>query len=68
MERLYNVNQAADALGIKVRTIRQWIHTGKLKAGKYPVSNRWFVSESEIRRLRNEQRSGELEHSDDNKD
>lgn len=31
----------------------------ELKAGKYPVSNRWFISESEIRRLRNEQQSGE---------
>lgn len=59
MERLCNVNQAADALGIKVRTIRQWIHTGKIKAGKYPVSNRWYIAESEIRRLRNEQQSGE---------
>ena len=59
MEKLYNVNQAADALGIKVRTIRQWIHTGKIKAGKYPVSNRWYIAESEIRRLRDEQQSGE---------
>ena len=59
MERLYNVNQAAEALGIKVRTIRQWIHTGKIKAGKYPVSNRWYIAESEIRRLRDEQQSGE---------
>lgn len=59
MERFYNVNKAADALGIKVRTIRQWIHTGKIKAGKYPVSNRWYIAESEIRRLRNEQQSGE---------
>lgn len=59
MERFYNVNRAADALGIKVRTLRQWIHTGKIKAGKYPVSNRWYIAESEIRRLRDEQQSGE---------
>lgn len=59
MEKLYTIDKAAAALGLKVRTVRQWIHTGKIKAGKYPVSNRWFIAESEIERLRNEQKSGE---------
>lgn len=48
-----------ELLGIKVRTVRQWIRDGKINAFKYDVSNRWFIPESEIRRLRNEQQSGE---------
>lgn len=52
-ERYYNVRQAANQLGIKVRTVRQWITDKKLKAHKYGISNRWFISESEIRRIKN---------------
>lgn len=59
MEKRYNLKQASDMLGIKVRTAREWVHKGKLRAHKYPVSNRWYVSESEIKRLRNEKQSGE---------
>ena len=50
-EKMYNVRQASNLLGIKVRTVREWIRNGKLKADKYTVSNRWFISESEIERL-----------------
>lgn len=59
MEKRYNLKQASDMLGIKVRTAREWVHKGKLRAHKYAVSNRWYVAESEIERLRNEQQSGE---------
>lgn len=52
MERNYSLAQTAVLLGIKVRTLRTWIVNGKIKAQKYPCSNRWFISESEIRRLR----------------
>lgn len=54
VEKRYNIRQAADLLGIKVRTVREWIKLGKLKAEKYECSNRWFVSEDEISRLRGE--------------
>ena len=50
-EKMYNIRQASNLLGIKVRTVREWIRTGKIKAGKYEVSNRWFIAESEIERL-----------------
>lgn len=50
-EKRYNVRQAANLLGIKVRTVREWIRNGKLKAGKYDVSNRWYIMESEIERI-----------------
>lgn len=49
----YNIRQASNLLGIKVRTVREWIRRGKLKATKYGVSNRWFISEDEIKRIQN---------------
>jgi len=52
IERGYNLLQVADFLGLKVRTVRQWIHDGKLKATKLEGSRRWVVSESEIKRIR----------------
>lgn len=47
----YNIRQTSNLLGIKVRTVREWIRQGKLKAQKYPVSNRWFITEDEIKRI-----------------
>ena len=47
----YNIRQASMLLGIKVRTVREWIRSGKIQAIKYPVSARWFIPESEITRL-----------------
>ena len=54
VERRYNIRQAAELLGIKVRTVRAWINEGKLNAQKYECSNRWFIPESEITRVRGE--------------
>lgn len=51
MEKGYNLNQTANLLGIKVRTAREWVHNGKMKANKIEGSQRWIVMESEIRRL-----------------
>lgn len=51
MEKGYNLNQTANLLGIKVRTAREWVHNGKMKANKIQGSQRWIVMESEIRRL-----------------
>ena len=50
-EKGYNLRDAAQALGIKVRTARAWVHEGKLRAQKIPNTNRWLVLESEINRL-----------------
>ena len=60
MEKGYNLNQTAELLGIKVRTVREWIHTDKLKAHKPEGSRKWIVLESEIRRLR-----GETDYADE---
>ena len=51
VEKNYSIKQASEVLGIKVRTVREWIRDGKIKAKKYDVSNRWFIPESEIIRL-----------------
>jgi excisionase family DNA binding protein len=47
----YNIRHASTLLGVKVRTIREWIKNGKLNAIKYPASNRWYIPASEIDRL-----------------
>ena len=57
MEQMYNIVQTSKLLGIKVRTVRDWISKGKLKAQKYECSNRWYISESEINRVRSTMRS-----------
>lgn len=44
----YTLKEAASIFGIKVRTMREWIKTGKVyaeKNGKY-----WIISEDEIYR------------------
>jgi excisionase family DNA binding protein len=52
MARLYNIPEAADQLGRQVRTIRQWIHDGKIKAIKPPNKRHWMISEDEVERIR----------------
>ena len=54
MEKVYNTLQVAELLGLKLRTIRQYIQDGKINAKKVPGSRRWYVTESEVKRLRNE--------------
>ena len=51
MEKRYSLREAAPLLGIKVRTLREWIRLGKIQAIKYEVSNRWYITQSEIERV-----------------
>ena len=53
MEQTYSIRQASVLLGIKVRTVREWIRKGKLRAKKDAHSRRWSISEAEIKRLTN---------------
>lgn len=55
MERAYDLIEVSQLLGLKVRTVRQWVHDGKLKAFKVGASPKWVVRESEIKRLRGEE-------------
>ncbi len=59
MERDYTIRDAAVILGIKVRTLRQWIHDGKINAYKRDFSRRWVIRESELRRVKDDRESGE---------
>lgn len=47
----YTIRQTSSMLGMSVRTIREWIRKGKMKAAKYPGSNIWRIPESEISRI-----------------
>lgn len=48
----YTIREASPILHKAVRTIRWWIHTGKIEAEKPIGTNRWLISESEIERKR----------------
>lgn len=51
----YRLNDAARMLGIQVRTLREWIKLGKIKAVK-DASNDWYwlIPEEDVERLRME--------------
>lgn len=51
MEQYLTIKHASTALGLKVRTVREWVKTGKIRAIKYPNCPMWFIPESEIDRL-----------------
>ena len=57
VERMYNVRDTALLLGVKVRTVRQWIKDNRINGIKIAGSNRWSVSESEIDRVQNQSKS-----------
>lgn len=54
MEKGYNLIEVANLLGLKVRTVRQWVHEGRISARKIKDGRRWIVMESEVKRLQNE--------------
>lgn len=51
MEKYYNLNETAEILGVKVRTLREWLKDGTLLAHKYNGKKKWYVSQHEIDRL-----------------
>ena len=57
MEKGYRLTDVAEATGMEVRTVRQWVHDGKLKATKIPGTKCWVVKESEMRRLQDGEKS-----------
>lgn len=52
MEQYYNIRAAAQLLGMAVRTVRQWVKEGKIKAVQYRLRGKWYIPESEINRIR----------------
>lgn len=51
VEKFYNLKEASNILGIKVRTLRSWISSGKIKAKKYDHCANWFIAHDEIARV-----------------
>lgn len=56
MEQYYHIRAAAQLLGMTVRTVRQWVHDGKIKAVQYANRGKWYIPESEINRIRGEKK------------
>lgn len=50
----YSIREAAIAIGVKVRTIRDWIANRKILAHKAKNNWYWLVSEDEVERVKNE--------------
>lgn len=48
--KYYTLREAAKVLRIQVRTLREWIKTGKIKAEKQENGWYWRISEEEIMR------------------
>lgn len=56
------IRETADALGLKVRTIRKWVRIGKIRAEKH--GQYWFIFDEEINREEIQQYANEgREHS-----
>ena len=53
MEKYYSLNETAEILGVKIRTLRKWLKDGFLMAHRYEGKKKWYVSQSEIDRLQN---------------
>lgn len=49
--KFYNLDDVAQVLGLKVRTVRAWVVKGKIKGHKLASSNRWYVSSEELNRI-----------------
>lgn len=60
MEKMLNLRQAAEILGIQLRTVREWVRDGRLAGVKMAGSNRWSVPESEIVKVQ----KGEAKNAD----
>lgn len=60
MEKMLNLRQTADILGVQLRTVREWVRNGRLVGVKMAGSNRWSVPESEIVKVQ----KGETKNAD----
>lgn len=52
MEKMYNLREASELLGVSVRTLRLWIMKGILIAKKYENGRNLIISEKEIERIK----------------
>lgn len=54
MEKMYNLKQSAELLGVTVRTLREWIKNGRIEAKRHKSGRNLIIAEKEIERIRNE--------------
>lgn len=51
MEKNFDLLETSKILGVKVRTIREWVKSGFIVAKKYDGKHKWYISETEIERI-----------------
>ena len=54
-ERMFTIRKVSKILGVSTYTVRNWAKVGKINAVKIPDNSQqsqWFISESEVCRLR----------------
>lgn len=49
LDKLYTIEETAQALRLNVRTVYQWIYDGKLKASK--IGCKWLITEDTIKKV-----------------
>ena len=52
MEKTYNVSEAAEKIGVSVKTLQRWDREGKLTANRTP-SNRRYYTEKQLSEILN---------------
>ena len=52
MRMLLTTRQAAEYIGIKVRTLRQWVRDGKIKVVRLENDNRLYFDASDVERAK----------------
>lgn len=53
MDKIYSLREASGYLRVAVRTLRYWAQIGKIKAVKTAGHGKWFITETELKRLQN---------------
>lgn len=53
------LREVAEACGVKVRTVREWLRIGKIKGIKSLSGYRWYIAESEVQRIVGERQKNE---------
>ena len=51
MDKLYNLRQVSELLGVSHRTVQRMAVDGRIKAHRYPGVRRVFVPAAEVQRL-----------------
>lgn len=57
MEKAFGTAEAAELLGVNLRTLYKWMREGIVNARQITGTSRWIIMESEIERLRNGNKS-----------